>query len=76
MKKISQQRKWQIAKRALGLCAQCGAPSVVYQCEKCRQVHRKRLGLNAWKPGSHGPIPITASESEIVEHVLMRLYAH
>ena len=79
---MSRQSEWQKRKRALGLCSQCGKGPLLGKelCRIClvkrRSLERKRLGLKAWVPGCGGTIPYTASESEIADHVLMRLYAH
>lgn len=45
MKEISRQRRWQLERKALGLCSQCGKPRPKHlknRCEKCQKIHNER----------------------------------
>ena len=81
-------RKYSESSLAKGLCRRCHKNPLVpssTRCERClvyaredslkrREDSLKRSGTNRWAPGSAGQIPKTATESEIVAHVLRRLY--
>src|ERR1035441_1413856 len=58
----SRQARWRAARRAKGLCVQCGLPAGgAGRCEVCaekkRNVDRVLTHSNAWKPGGSGRPP-------------------
>ena len=57
-KELSRQRKWQLKKRAEGLCESCGDPAEKSRCPACmikqRERVRNRLGCSPKEYGKPG----------------------
>jgi hypothetical protein len=67
----SRQRRWQLKKKADGMCPQCGrrlCSGDEHYCKGCRGKHnmryRKRLDYVKWHPGGRGRPPRNLTHSQ------------
>ena len=67
---VSRQYRWQLARIAKGLCAQCGKRRIRHYatvCDPCALVQRRRkrkhAGLSAWERSGRGRPPLITDPS-------------